>query len=256
MANKGPRILIYDIETTHNIVAQFDPTDEYTPHTNILQERYIVTASWMWYGESKVYGVSVLDNPKLYNKDPHNDKHVVETLHKVMSEADVIVAHNGDSFDKRYLEGRLLIHGCAPLPPITSVDTYKIVKSRFRLNYNKLDYVGKILKLGGKKPTPAGLWLDVLRGSRSAVKIMLAYNKRDVILLRDVFKKLIPYIPNYVNRELFGGTGCPRCGSNKVQSRGFHRAISRTYRRFQCQKCMGWFRGDTDKKLVAKTRTL
>jgi hypothetical protein len=50
---------------------------------------------------------------------------------------------------------------------------------------------------------------------------------------------------NYINRQLFVGTvGCPRCGHTKVQSRGIHRAITRTYRRFQCQnpKCMGWFR--------------
>src|SRR5688572_23893109 len=107
----SPKTLFYDIETTHNIVATFDLREEYTPHTNVLQERYVVCAAWRWRGESKINTVSVLDNSKLYNKDPYNDKHVIETLHGVLSEADVIVAHNGDAFDKKYINTRALFHG-------------------------------------------------------------------------------------------------------------------------------------------------
>jgi hypothetical protein len=161
-----------------------------------------------------------------------------------MEEADCIVAHNGDQFDVKFLNTRAIYHGLPALPPITSVDTYKVAKLKFRFNSNRLDYLGKLFGFGGKKHTPPGLWLDVLKGDKKAVKIMTDYNKRDVTLLESVFKKLIPYIPNYLNRELFGGTGCPRCGSKKIQSRGVQRAITRTYQRFQCQnaKCMGWFR--------------
>jgi hypothetical protein len=79
---------------------------------------------------------------------------------------------------------------------------------------------------------------------------MVDYNKRDVTLLKDVFMKLVPYIPNHLNRELFGGEGCPRCGSLKIQKRGIHKAISRTYQRFQCQACTGWFRSVVNDKAV------
>lgn len=237
-----PKVLIYDIETTHNIVASFDLRDEYTPHTNILQERYIVCASWMWLGEKKVHAVSVLDDPKRYAKNPHDDRHVVETLHRLMNEADVIVAHNGDQFDNKYVQTRCLFHGLPPTPPVTSIDTYKVAKARFKFNSNRLDYLGKFLGLGGKKSTPQGLWLEVLAGSKRAVKVMVDYNKRDVVVLKGVFEKLTPYMPNHINRELFGGTGCPRCGSTKVQRRGFHRAITKLYQRLQCQGCGGWFR--------------
>lgn len=237
-----PRILFYDIETTHNVVASFQLRDEYTPHTNILQERYIVCACWQWLGEQQVHSVSVLDDPKLYAKDPHNDKHVVTVLHKLLGEADVIVAHNGDRFDRKYIETRALVHGLPPIPPVTSIDTYKVAKHRFMFNSNRLDYLGKFLGFGGKKSTPPGLWLDVLRGDEKAVKVMVDYNKRDVTLLKNIFLKLRPYMDNYLNRELLGKTGCPRCGSKKVQSRGVHKAITKTYQRYQCQSCSGWFR--------------
>lgn len=245
-----PKILIYDIETTHNILASFSLREDYVPHTNIIAERFIVCASWQWLGEKKVHAVSVLDDPKRFAKDPRDDRHVVETLHKVMSEADVIVAHNGDSFDKKTINTRILFHGLKALPPVASIDTYKVARANFRMNSNKLDYLGSFLGLGRKKSTPPDLWLKVLFGDRKSIKIMVDYNKRDVTLLRDVFKKLIPYIPNHLNRELFGGTGCPVCGSTHYQSRGVHRAISRVYRRFQCQDCGKWFRENTNDKTV------
>lgn len=249
---KGPRTLLFDIETSLQPVAVFSlQNQDWINPENILAERHLVSVSWKWLGEPKIHSVSLLDDPKRFANDPHDDKYVCEVFHAVMSEADCLVGHNSDSFDIKYLKTRMLIHGMKPLPPITSLDTYKVLKQQFMLNSNKLDYAGHVLGLGRKKSTPKGLWLDVLAGSRKAIKIMVDYNKRDVTLLEDVFKKLIPYIPNHVNRELFNLTGCPKCGSNKIQSRGVHRAISQVYQRFQCQACSSWFR---EAKSTIKTK--
>jgi hypothetical protein len=158
----------------------------------------------------------------------------------------------------KYLKTRILFHGLGVLPPIQSIDTYKIAKAHFMFNSNKLDYVGKLLGFGGKKSTPTGLWLDVLRGDRKAIKTMVEYNKRDVDLLEKVFLKLRPYMANHISNQLFGGTGCPRCGSHKVQRRGLHRAISRVYQRWQCQaeKCGGWFKTSKAEAGATTTRVL
>ena len=251
---KKPKILYWDIETSLQLVAVFQlGNNDWIDPSSLVSERYIICGSWQWEGESKVHAVSVLDDPKRYAKDPCDDYHVVKTLYKVLSEADFIVHHNGDSFDKRYLETRALAHGFPALPPISTVDTYKVAKARFMFNSNKLDYIGKLLKVGKKIPTTPGLWMRVLKGDKKAIKEMVEYNKHDVTLLREVFMKLRPYIPNYISRELFGETGCPRCGSTKIQSRGYHRAISRIYRRFQCQACSGWFRSMLNEKSVKPT---
>ena len=239
-----PKILIYDIETSLETVAVFGlKYNDFIAPENIITERHVVCVCWRWLGEKKVHSVSLLDDPKRFRKDPHDDHYVLETFHEVLSQADCIVAHNGDNFDYRYLKTRMLVHGLPTLPPITTIDTYKIAKQHLLFNSNRLDYLGKFLGFGGKKPTPKGLWLDVLRGDRKAIKTMVAYNKRDVTLLESVFLKLRPYIPNHLNRQLLGlNIGCPKCGSKHVQSRGVHKAISRTYNRFHCQKCGGWFR--------------
>jgi predicted RNA-binding Zn-ribbon protein involved in translation (DUF1610 family) len=256
--NRKPRILLWDIETTHNLVATFRLFGEdYIPHQNLIQERYIVCAAWKWLGESKVHTVATTDNPELFAKDPHNDLHVVQTLQDVLSEADVIVHHNGDTYDIKFFRGRSLYHQFPPIPPFKSVDTKKIAKQHFMFNSNRLDYLGQFLGVGRKADTRTGLWLDVLKGSKKAIKEMVTYNKQDVLLLEDIFLKLMPYVTN-INQHLFGATeGCPRCGSLHIQSRGVHRAEARTYQRFQCQECGGWFKHvKADKTPKVLTRTL
>lgn len=251
----SPKVLIWDIEITHNIVAKFGLYDEYVPYTNVLQESYIVCAAWKWLGEKKVHSVSVLDDPKLYAKDPHNDLHVVKTLHEVLSQADVIVAHNGDKFDLKFTEGRIIVHGLTPLPPMQKIDTLKVAKKRFKFNANNLDYLGKILGVGRKIKTNPGLWLQVLNGEQAAIQKMESYNRGDVVLLERVFQRLQPYIPNH---PLTGNgvSECPRCASKKVQSRGFAKTVSRIYRRFQCQACGGWFRQLKSETSIQKIRSI
>lgn len=255
---KQPKILYWDIETSLQLVAVFQLAgNDWIDPSSLVTERYIICASWQWEGESKVHSVSVLDDPRRFNKDPHDDYHVVKALHDIMMEADVIVHHNGDSFDRKYLETRILVHGMDPLPPTASIDTLKTAKAKFMLNSNKLDYIGRLLKVGRKKATSGGLWHRVLKGDKKAIKEMVSYNKQDVTLLRNVFLKLRPYVSNTVNRELFGGLSCPKCGSKKYQSRGVHRAISNVYQRYQCQSCRGWFKDKTAEKVVkTKFRTL
>ena len=240
---KDPNILFYDIETSLQTVAVFQLYgNDFIKPENILTERHLVSICWKRLGEKRVHSISLLDDSKRFNANPHDDKYVAETFYKELLTADVLVAHNGDRFDLRYLKTRFLFHKLPALPPIQTIDTYKVAKNSFMLNSNSLNYLGKYLGLGGKKSTPAGLWLDVLRGDKQAIRTMVDYNKRDVTLLEGVFKHLQPYMPNHINRELFGNIGCPRCGSHKIQSRGVHRAITKIYQRFQCQSCSGWFR--------------
>lgn len=260
-SNKEPRIILWDIETAHNLAAVFRLWGEdYIPPGNIVQERYIICASWKVLGEEKTHSVSLLDNPKLFKKDPHNDLHVLQVLHKVLAEADCLIAHNGDKYDLKFTEARMLIQGLSPLPPIKTMDTLKIAKKRFLFNSNKLDYLGTILGVGAKIKTSSGLWLEVLKGNKAAIKEMVEYNIEDVNLLERVFFKLRPYTSNHINRNLFAGEGeeraCPRCGSTHCQSRGVSRTATRTYQRFQCQDCKGWFSSPKSIDSVKDTKVI
>lgn len=251
------KTLFWDIETSLQPVAVFQLAhNDYIDPSSILEERYIICASWKWEGESTVHAVSTLDDPKRYARNPHDDTHVVKTLHAVLSQADVLIHHNGDSYDRPYLDTRILKLGLPALPPIQSIDTCKVAKTKFRFNSNKLDYLGTFLNLGNKTHTSHGLWLRVLQGTKGAVREMVDYNKQDVRLLERVYLALRPYCSNHTNRELFGGKGCPRCNSRAVHARGLHRALTKIYQRFQCQSCGGWFRLLRGEAGTTRTRVL
>jgi hypothetical protein len=250
----GPKILLYDIETSHNLLAKFDLREEYTPHTNIVQERFVICAAWKLLGQKQTDAVAVTPKQALAG----DDSAALKVIHRVLSDADVIVAHNGDRFDLPWLNGRFLFHKMPPLPLMRSVDTLKVAKRAFSLNSNRLDYLGKFLGVGGKTTTPAGLWLQVLKGDAKAINTMVAYNKRDVTLLEDVFLRLRPYVPDFLNREFFGGdqNACPKCGSKNVERRGYKAALTQIYQQFFCRDCQGWFRARKAEKFKTNTRSL
>jgi hypothetical protein len=254
---KGPRIVLWDIETTPNTVAVFKLFgNDYLSHDALLTERYIICAAWKELGAKKVDAVSVLDDAKRFKKSPDDDYHVCSVIHGVLSKADVIIGHNGDRYDIKFTEARLLYHGFSPLPPIQKIDTLKIAKSRFLFNSNRLDYLAKFLGGRGKKPTPKGLWMDVLKNDPKAIRTMVDYNKQDVDELEFVFNKLAPYAKTHVNRQVYGDIGCPRCGSTDFQSRGRAINAAQAYQRFQCKACGGWWRASKSEQTGATARVI
>ena len=193
VSGRPRRVVLWDIETSHNLVAKFNLSEEYVSHENIVRERFIISFAWKLLGDPQVYACSLLDLPKK-NRRVGDDRFVCENLHAMLSNADVLVAHNGDKYDSKFATGRMIAHGLAPLPPISSIDTLKVARKRFLLNSNRLDYLGQYLGVGRKQATPRGLWLDVLNGDESALRQMVDYNKQDVLLLEQVYLKLQPYV--------------------------------------------------------------
>lgn len=251
----SPRILLYDLETSHNICAVFRlyDSDNGIPHQNILTERYIISGSWKWLDEKRVYATAVKPgaNP--------SDKEVCQRLYEAIAASDIVVAHNGNEFDWKWLQGRLIFHGFPPLPPITKIDTLHIARSQFLFNSNRLDYLGQYLGLGRKTKTEPELWLKVLAGDARAIKQMVSYNKQDVLLLEKIFLKLRPYM-SQLNRQMYeeiGEVKCPRCGSEKTRSKGLYKATTRTYQRRQCFACGGWYRSQKAiRNLTVTTRPI
>jgi len=207
-------------------------------HENILEETNILCACWKELGKAEIRDLSV-DPSK-----PRDDKGICRILRNVLAEADVIVAHNGDDFDLRVLNARLIYHGLAPLPQITTIDTKKVAKSKFRFVSNRLDYLGAYLGLGRKKKTEFKLWLDVLNGSREALNYMVRYCKQDIKLLEKVYLKLRPFMTNHPNQRLYNlKSNCPICGKGPLISQGYRYTRTTVRQRYQCKACGGWSQG-------------
>jgi DNA polymerase elongation subunit (family B) len=253
-----PKILFWDLETSHNIVASFTLRPEYINHDNILQERSIICGAWKWQGSKKIDAIAVTDFPS-FKTSRHEDKEVLLKLVEVINEADAIVAHNGDRFDWKYLKTRCLINGIeTPKQPIL-IDTLKVARRHFNFNSNRLDYIGQVLGVGCKIKTSNEMWLAIADSrvpeddAREFVRKMVKYNKQDVKLLEEVFNKLLPFISNLPNHNLMHDSPvllCPRCGSDHIQKRGLRLTQTGKTQAYQCCDCAGWFQ---DKRSVDTT---
>ena len=243
---KEPKILLWDIETGYNLVTVFGLFgNKYIPHYALQQERYMICGSWKLLGKDKVHSVSLLNDKDRFKNDPADDYCVTKVLHELLSEVDAVVAHNGDNFDMKFFNSRAIFHGLPPVPPVHQIDTLKIAKRFFRFNSNRLDYIGRYLGMSGKLDTNPDLWLRCMKGEAKAVKEMVQYNKQDVLLLENVYKRLAPYDDKGVNFNLFVDEDdpvCPKCGSHKLTKRGTRKLATRIYRRYQCSSCGGWSR--------------
>jgi hypothetical protein len=241
-----PNILIWDLETGYNVATIFSLFNKRPiPPDAIQQERYIICGAYKLLGQGSTRAISLLGDLDRFREDPTDDSYVVRELHKVLSEADALVAHYGDNFDSRYFNTRAVFHGLDPLPDIPQIDTYKIAKGKFLFNSNRLDYLGKFLGLGGKISTNQELWARCYRGEQKAVREMVAYNKQDVDLLEAVYQKLAPYAhqaQRKVNMNLWFGDNnvCPTCGSDNLHRRGYRYTRVSEFARFQCQACGSW----------------
>lgn len=238
-----PKILLYDIETLPNKGYFFQCSDRRGNYINpefITQERSIISIAYKWYKDGDTSEVvSVADFPTTFEKDPFNDKQVLESFAPVLAEADYIVGHYSDKFDNKYIQARALINGLPPLNIPIEVDTCKLLKKHFLLNANKLGYVGKLLGLGDKNPMGWGDWVGCAEGNIESVIKMAEYNKQDVLLLEAVFEKILPHVKSKINMHAGSETvGCSACGGEHLNKYGRKiGAGAKIYQKYQCQSC-------------------
>lgn len=160
---------------------------------------------------------------------------------RLLDEADAVITYNGDRFDIPHLKALMLTEGLAPPSPFASIDLYKTMK-QFELPFRKLGYVTELLGLDSKSETGGfKLWTEVMQGNEPARATMQAYNENDVTIMRDLYYRLLPWVKNHPNLNLFGGDGCPRCGqAGKLERRGFRTTGVGRYQRYRCTACGAW----------------
>jgi hypothetical protein len=241
------KVLFWDLETSPIVVNAWGLWKPYLTHENIVKESNLICAAWKWLGGKRVSAASVV------NTAPDDDRALVETLHAVLSTADVLVGHNGDKFDLRKFNTRVIAHKLPPLPPIPTIDTLKVARKHFAFTSNRLDYLGEFLGMGRKVETAFKLWLKVMAGDKRALTEMVAYNKQDVLLLERVYLALRPFMRNHPNVGLHNEADCcPNCGSKEFIKQGFKHSRVATRQQYQCTQCRAWFCGGTVK--TVKTR--
>jgi uncharacterized protein YprB with RNaseH-like and TPR domain len=240
---KEAKVLFLDIETAPSLGWVWAKWQ-----TNVIDFKsdwYMLSYAYKWSTDKKVKTVG-LDDFKGYKPEAENDKELLLSLRGLLDEADIIIAHNGDGFDLPKINTRMITHRIQPPSPYKTVDTLRISRKVFQFDSNKLDDLGRYLKIGRKLPhTGFHLWKGCMSGDKASWKLMKEYNGHDVELLEEVYKLMRSWDPNHprVNFERTADEACPACGSLKVQNRGFQVTALRRKQRYQCQDCSKWYLG-------------
>jgi DNA polymerase elongation subunit (family B) len=237
-----PSILSLDYETSPQKGYFFGSIWE-ASILKVIEQTTILCVGYKWDdGPVKVIGQ---DDFKGYKKGVLDDEALVKFFAPILKKADVVSCHNGDAFDIKVFNTRLLKHGLDPVPVSKTFDTKKIAKNMFYLSSNKLDDIAGFLGIGQKLNTYKQLWFDCEAGDSKAWKYMKKYCGMDVSLQYQVLKKVLPFAKQsgdfvFVNED---GVTCPNplCGSaymtkskNKIVKGGFKR-------QYQCQDCGSYY---------------
>ncbi len=236
-----PKILLFDLETAPSLGWVWEKYE-----TNVLDfkaEWYLLCFAAKWLDGNKVFAHALPDF-KSYKPGSEDDKALVKELWNLFDEADILIAHNGDHFDIRKANARFAYYKLPPPSPYKTIDTLKVARRYFNFTSNKLDDLGNHLGYGRKLAhTGFHLWKGCMRGDKKSWKHMVDYNKRDVVLLEQIYQHLKPWIQNHPNVALLADKeGCPACGG-KLQKRGLGINKTTKYQRYQCISCGAWSKG-------------
>lgn len=220
------KICFFDIETT-NLNADFG---------------FMLCASYKYAHENQVHTISIFDSSS-FAVDPTDDRYVVESIAKVLNDADIIVGHYSKRFDLPYIQARLLFHN---LPTIDSrkqhIDTWHIARYKLKLHSNRLQSITEHLGFKDKTPIKSREWIRAMSGDADAIQYIMNHCEQDVIVLEEVYHRLKPLMTNHPNVNLLTKLpfACPTCGSKKIVKQGLRISQVRVSQRYQCRECGSW----------------
>lgn len=238
----GPKILLFDIETTPLKVYTWGLWDQTIGLNQVLEETTVLSWSAKWLGDHKIMYEDVCGQ-----KDIRDDKKIVKKLRDLLNEADIVVGHNSDSFDVKVINTRIIQNGLKPPSSYKRMDTKKLAKKHFRFMSNKLEYLTDSLCTKFKKSSHAkfpgfSMWDECLKGNKEAFKEMKEYNIADVTSLEELFLNLLPWESSTVFNAYKDNDSCS-CGSTDFKNNGFVYTVVGKYQRYSCKKCGAESRG-------------
>lgn len=245
------KILLLDIETAPGEYYSWSREPNYLPPEMMIKDWSILCWSAKWLFSPEIMGESVTPREAV----DRTEGSILEKLWGLMNEAHIIVTQNGDKFDLKKINSKLIKHGYPPPSNYASVDTLKTAKDRFGNTYNSLEELGREF-LGveeGKIKMNMSDWKRCVRGNeqREYLEKMLTYCKNDVApLLEDVYLVMRPWIKNHPNLNLYTNHDdhiCPKCASTNLNWAEEYRTPQGWWMGFRCLQCGSLGRGNSQK---------
>lgn len=238
---KGPRILVYDIETSPILAHVWSIWEQNVGLNQIAKDWHIMAWAAKWVGEKEIFY-----RDQRNQKDITNDKGILLVLWELLDLADIVVTQNGKAFDQKKINTRFVMHGIPPPNQSKHIDTKQLAKKNFAFTSNKLEFLSGALtpdtrKSQHKRFPGFELWLECLKGNTAAWEEMRLYNQQDVLATEKLYKKLAPWGTG-VDLNLFRDDAVFRCqcGSTDLNKRGFGYSAGAKYQKYQCRECGHW----------------
>jgi hypothetical protein len=244
------RILILDVERLDGITQQHywdrgDLKNRYVHHESVIREPRTTIACAKWYDEPDVI--------RLSEWDKGGRGTFLKRVHRLMTEADIIVGHFLDNADIPWLLGDFHIprigHPYRPnlavMPDPRTVDTYKVLRRKFKSGapFKGLDAMCKILGLPSKTDAYDRERMErAANGSAEDRERLIDYCAGDVVATQWLYDWARPHIKNHPALFVDGKdklTTCNRCGgeTNDIAKRYVANVL--TYSMRKCVNCGG-----------------
>lgn len=238
------KILILDIETTPMQAYVWKRWKENISLDQTISEWFMICWSAKWLNDDRAFGDCCTSDEML----AEDDMRICYSLWKVLNEADIVIAHNGNKFDIPKINSRFVVHGFLPPSPYKQIDTLDVAKKNFNFSSNKLDALAGYFNIEHKNPTDFNLWKACMGGNAAALKYMFEYNIKDVEILEKVYLRLRPWIKNHPNLAtitMADDLVCPVCGKKDIipiPGKYTGTAVSQ-YQVYRCRDCYAVVRG-------------
>ena len=213
--HNGPKILIFDLESTPMVSYNFGLFKQNIGIGQVIEKPHLISWAATWYGSDEVFG-DVNTSSEMIG---HDDSRITASLWRVLDEADIVVAHYGNKFDIPLARTRFIANGMPPTSPFKSVDTKQVSSRYFKMYSNKLDALATMFGIEGKFDTNFDLWKRCMEGNDDALDEMFKYNLQDVEVLQAVYVKLLPFMDNHPNMNVYTTDDvpvCTKCGSTHL----------------------------------------
>lgn len=197
---KGPRILIYDIETAPILAHVWKLWDNNVGLNQIDSDWYIMSVAAKWLGEDEVFYWDQQDVVPM-----EDDSYLLSNLWYLLNEADFVIGQNIQRFDTKKVNARFVLNGFPKPSTYRQIDTMVQAKQQFGFTSNKLEYMTDRLcpehKKSKHKEFPGHeLWAECLKGNPAAWAEMKSYNIDDIHATEALYNVLSSWdnkLPNF-----------------------------------------------------------
>ena len=175
------KVAIYDLETS-----AFD-----------AQGGVILCCTIKEYGTGKKLKTFRGDDYPTWKRTRSNDKPITIDILNYLNGYDILVAHNGEWFDKGFLNSKAIEYNLSPVVrQKKSIDPMQIAKRYMRLGRNALGILINYLDIPHQKsPVSLTVWRRASHdGDKTSMDYIVHHCEQDVKALEGVYDRLRPLI--------------------------------------------------------------